>query len=108
MNYQNNFNWQQAFGELKAKLERSPLMKMNLDHYPAVQTFYNQFLNKFQSLPKAGQVAVFAIGAIIVLTVFNTVVQLISALITLAVLGVLIYIAYKLAISPQSSNNNDK
>jgi hypothetical protein len=108
MNYQNNFNWQQAFGELKAKLERSPLMKMNLDNYPAVQTFYNQFLNKFQSLPKPGQVAVFAIGAIIVLTVFNTVVQLISALITLAVLGVLIYIAYKLAISPQSSNNNDK
>ncbi|MGB7710207.1 MAG: hypothetical protein WBL95_11850 [Microcoleus sp.] len=108
MNYQNNFNWQQAFGELKAKLERSPLMKMNLDNYPAVQTFYNQFLNKFQSLPKPGQVAVFAVGAIIVLTVFNTVVQLISALITLAVLGVLIYIAYKLAISPQSSNNNDK
>ncbi|MFB8797367.1 MAG: hypothetical protein U7126_24785 [Microcoleus sp.] len=108
MNYQNNFNWQEAFGELKAKLERSPLMKMNLDNYPAAQTFYNQFLNKFQSLPKPGQVAVFAIGAIIVLTVFNTVVQLISALITLAVLGVLIYIAYKLAISPQSSNNNDK
>lgn len=83
-------------------------MKMNLDNYPAAQTFYNQFLNKFQSLPKPGQVAVFAIGAIIVLTVFNTVVQLISALITLAVLGVLIYIAYKLAISPQSSNNNDQ
>jgi hypothetical protein len=108
MNYQNNFNWQQAFGELKAKLERSPLMKMNLDNYPAVQTFYNQFLNKFQRLPKPGQVAVFAVGAIIVLTVFNTVVQLIYALITLAILGVLIYIAYKLAISPQSSNNNDK
>ena len=108
MNYQNNFNWQQAFGELKAKLERSPLMKMNLDNYPAVQTFSNQFLNKFQRLPKPGQVAVFAVGAIIVLTVFNTVVQLIYALITLAVLGVLIYIAYQLAISPQSSNNNDK
>jgi len=83
-------------------------MKMNLDNYPAVQTFYNQFLNKFQRLPKPGQVAVFAVGAIIVLTVFNTVVQLIYALITLAVLGVLIYIAYQLAISPQSSNNNDK
>lgn len=107
MNYQNNFNWQQAFGELKAKLERSPLLKLNLDSYPAAQTFYNQFLDKFQRLPKPGQVAVFAVGAIILLTVFNTVVQLISALITLAVLGMLIYIAYKLAISPQSSNSND-
>ncbi|MFM9266512.1 hypothetical protein [Tychonema sp. BBK16] len=107
MNYQNNFNWQQALGELKAKLDRSPLIKINLDNYPAVQTFYNQFLEKFQSLPKPGQVAVFAVAAIILLTVFNTVVQLISALITLAVLGVLIYITYKLAISPNSSNTND-
>jgi len=107
MNYQNNFNWQQAFGELKARLDRSPLIKINLDNYPAVQTFYNQFLNKFQSLPKAGQVAVFAVGAIIVLTVFNTVVQLISALMTLALLGVLVYIAYKLTITPDSSNTND-
>lgn len=92
MNYQNNFNWQQAFGALKAKLERSPLIKMNLDNYPAVQTFYNQFLDRFQSLPKPGQVAVFAVAAIILLTVFNTVVQLISGLITLPVLGVLIYL----------------
>ena len=107
MNYQNNFNWQQAFGSLKAKLDRSPLIKINLDNYPAVQTFYNQFLDKFQRLPKPGQVAVFAVAAIILLTVFNTVVQLISALITLAVLGVLIYITYKLAISPDSSNTND-
>ena len=83
MNPQNNFKWQQAFGELKAKLERSPLIQQNSDSYLAV-------------------------GAIIVLTVFNSVVQLISSLMTLAVLGVLIYIAYKLAISPQSSNTNDK
>lgn len=108
MNNQPNFNWQQALGELKAKLDRSPLLKVNLDSYPAAQTFYNQFLDKFQRLPKPGQVAVFVVGAIIVLTVFNTLVQLISALITLAVLGVLIYIAYKLAISPQSSNTNNK
>ena len=108
MNPQNNFNWQQAFGELKAKLERSPLIKQNSDSYQAVGTFYNQLLDKFQTLPKPGQVAAFALASIIVLTVFNSVVQLISALMTLAVLGVLIYIAYKLAISPQSSNTNDK
>ncbi len=108
MNPQNNFKWQQAFGELKAKLERSTLIKQNSDSYLAVGTFYNQLLDKFQRLPKPGQVAAFALGSIIVLTVFNSVVQLISALMTLAVLGVLIYIAYKLAISPQSSNTNDK
>ncbi len=107
MNSQNSFNWQQAFGSLKAKLDRSPLIKVNLDNYPAVQTFYNQFLDKFQRLPKPGQVAIFAVAALILLTVFNTVVQLISALITLAVLGVLIYITYKLAISPDSSNTNN-
>jgi hypothetical protein len=107
MNYQNNFNWQQAFGELKARLDRSPLIKINLDNYPAVQTLYNQFLHRFQSLPKLGQVAVFGVGAIILLTVFNTVVQLISALMTLALLGVLVYIAYKLTITPDSSNTND-
>ena len=108
MNPQNNFKWQQAFGELKAKLERSSLIQQNSDSYQALGTFYNQLLDKFQKLPKPGQVAVFAVGAIIVLTVFNTVVQLISGLITLAVLGVLIYIAYKLAIAPDSSNTNDK
>ncbi|NJK68862.1 MAG: hypothetical protein HC789_18070 [Microcoleus sp. CSU_2_2] len=107
MNPQHNFNWQQAFGELKAKLERSPLIQQNSNSYQTVQTLYNQFLNKFQRLPKPGKVAVFAVGAIVVLTVFNTVVQLISALITLAVLGVLIYVAYKLAIAPDSSNIND-
>ena len=108
MNPQNNFKWQQAFAELKAKLERSALIKQNPDSYLAVGTFYNQLFDKFQRLPKPGQVAAFALGSIIVLTVFNSVVQLISALMTLAVLGVLIYIAYKLAISPQSSNTNDK
>ncbi|MEG4111043.1 MULTISPECIES: hypothetical protein [unclassified Microcoleus] len=108
MNPQNNFNWQQAFGELKAKVERSPLITQNSDSYQAVGTLYNQLLHKFQRLPKPGQVAAFAVGGIIVLTVFNSVVQLISSLMTLAVLGVLIYIAYKLAISPQSSNTNDK
>lgn len=107
MNPQNNFNWQQAFGELKAKLERSPLIQQNSGSYQAVQTLYNQFLDRFQQLPKPGKVAVFAVGAIMVLTVFNTVVQLISALITFAVLGVLIYIGYKLAIAPDSSNTND-
>ena len=108
MNPQNNFKWQQAFAELKAKLERSPLITQNPDSYQAVGTFYNQLLDKFQKLPKPGQVAAFALASIIVLTVFNSVVQLISALMTLAVLGVLIYIAYKLAISPQSSNTNDR
>lgn len=104
MNPQNNFNWQQAIGELKAKLERSPLVQQNPDSYQAIGTFYNQSLEKFQKLPKPGQVAVFAVGAIVVLTVFNSIVQLLSAVMTLGVLGVLIYIAYKLAISPDSSN----
>lgn len=104
MNPQNNFNWQQALGELKAKLERSALIQQNPDSYQAIGTFYNQFIDKFQKLPKPGQVAVFAVGAIVVLTVFNSIVQLLSALMTLAFLGVLIYIAYKLAISPDSSN----
>ncbi|MEG4344325.1 hypothetical protein QUB70_13680 [Microcoleus sp. A003_D6] len=94
MNPQNNFNWQQAIGELKAKLERSPLIQKNPDTYQAVETFYNQLLDKFQRLPKPGQVAAFAVGAIIVLTIFNSIVKLISALMTLAVLGVLIYIAF--------------
>lgn len=104
MNPQNNFNWQQAIGELKAKLERSPLVQQNPDSYQAIGTLYNQVLDKFQKLPKPGQVAVFAVGAIVVLTVFNSIVQLLSAVMTLGVLGVLIYIAYKLAISPDSSN----
>ncbi|MBE9094795.1 hypothetical protein [Tychonema sp. LEGE 07203] len=107
MNPQNNFNLQQAIAQLKAKLERSSLIQQNSDRYQAVGTFYNQFLDKFQKLPKPGQVAVFAVGAIVVLTVFNSIVQLISALVTLGVLGVLIYIAYKLTISPDSSNTND-
>ncbi|MEG3928896.1 hypothetical protein [Microcoleus sp. D3_18a_C4] len=94
MNPQNNFNWQQAIGELKAKVERSPLITQNSDRYQAVGTFYNQLLDKFQRLPKPGQVAAFALAAIIVLTVFNSIVKLISALMTLAVLGVLIYIAF--------------
>jgi len=104
MNPQNNFNLQQAIRELKAKVERSSLIQQNPDSYQAIGTFYNKFLDKFQKLPKPGQVAVFAVGAIVVLTVFNSIVQLISALMSLAVLGVLIYIAYKLAISADSSN----
>ncbi|MBE9123420.1 MULTISPECIES: hypothetical protein [Microcoleaceae] len=104
MNPQNKFNLQQAIAQLKAKVERSSLIQQNPDSYQALGTFYNQFLDKFQKLPKPGQVAVFAVGAIVVLTVFNSIVQLISALMSLAVLGVLIYIAYKLAISADSSN----
>jgi type III secretory pathway component EscU len=104
MNPQNNFNLQQAFGELKAKLERSQLTNWNSDSYQVVKNSYDRLLEKFQKLPKPAQVAVFAVGAIVLLTIFNTVVQLISAMITLAVIGVLVYIGYKLAIAPDSSN----
>ena len=59
-----------------------------------------EWLNK---LPPAGRVAVFAIAIILAFSVLNTVLRLVASLMSIAILGILLYLLYKFLIANPSS-----
>ncbi|MDY7024569.1 MAG: hypothetical protein SWJ54_25015, partial [Cyanobacteriota bacterium] len=57
---------------------------------------YSQFLVWFKDLPTLGQAAVVVVGLAVGLTLLRTVAELISLAISLAVVGVIVYIGYQI------------
>lgn len=69
--------------------------------YPMKQGL-NQIRTWFQGLPTVGKVMVVVVGGSLGLSLFKTVFQLITSLISLAILGIILYMVYKFFITPQS------
>lgn len=57
----------------------------------------------FAAIPSSGKLLVLAIGGLLGLTLLKTVLQLVSSLITLLVLGIIFYLVYKFWIAPNSN-----
>lgn len=111
LNYQNDPKINDRLKELEAKINsESPQttqttspsnLKINL------KTFYDKFIVWFNHLPKAGQIAIASVGLIAGLALLKTLIELISLAITLAVVGVIVYIGYQIFQSSQKSKIND-
>lgn len=69
--------------------------------YPMKQRF-NQISAWFNSLPTVGKVIVVIVGGSFGLSLLKTVFQLITSLISLALLGIILYVVYKFFITPKS------
>ncbi|HBB31464.1 MAG TPA: hypothetical protein DDZ80_20790 [Cyanobacteria bacterium UBA8803] len=113
MNPQDNRDYERSFQQVEMNLDSRPTQP-SLDTQPG-QTLYNGFPNSqpmkllfhqianwFNTLPTIGKVVVAIAAASIGFSLLRTVLQLVASLISLAILGGMLYFAYKFFISSQS------
>lgn len=111
MNPQEPNNWKRKLQELEQEVQQTS-SKNPAGTSPSGTPFIekknlNQSLNQirdwFNTLPSAGKVVVVIMTAIIGFSLLNTVLRLVSSLLTIAILAVVLYLLYKFFIAPQSS-----
>jgi hypothetical protein len=107
MNPQEQRRLERQLENLEAELNQQKPQQSNSDTSRSIQSLYSQFIIWYKGLPPVGQVAVIVGGVLIGLSLVSTVVKLISLAFNLAVLGVIVYVAYKFFLAPQAPNNND-
>ena len=96
MSYQNDPRTKRRLEDLEAELN-NPQPLINSDKFSEpLKKGYQQFLAWFQELPKAGQIVVAVVAVAAAVMLLQTLVQLISLAITLAVVGIIVYIGYQL------------
>jgi hypothetical protein len=77
-----------------------------LQHYAnltQLEPLLNKVVNWYNSLPTPGKVAVLAIALLFGLSLLQTLFQLVTSLIGLAILGGILYLVYKFFMTSQSS-----
>lgn len=96
MSYQDDPKVKRKLEDLEADLHNTrPLINSDKFSEP-LKKGYQQFLGWFKDLPKVGQIVVAVVGIAAALTLLRTLVELISLAITLAVIGIIVYIGYQL------------
>jgi phage shock protein PspC (stress-responsive transcriptional regulator) len=105
MSYQDDPNVKRKLEDLEAELHNTrPLINSDKFSEP-IKKGYQQFMEWFKELPKVGQIAVAVVGIAAALTLLRTLVELISLAITLAVIGIIVYIGYQLFKSSKFFND---
>lgn len=104
-------DWQQRFQELQQEIDQQsvgsvePLKEIDVDAtgygLNALQHSYQQFIAWFDRIPASAKLLTMAAGGLLSLTLIKTVFQLITSLITLSILGVILYVVYRIWIAPQ-------
>lgn len=114
MNSPNNQDWEQRLKELEQEIDRNPSSEseektetvrphVEIDLSQKITAWLNLARDWFNSLPTVGRVIV-GVGAIIVsFSVLNIFLRLISSLISLAILGGLLYLGYKFLVTSSKS-----
>jgi hypothetical protein len=110
MNPQENRDQERRLQELGAQLDKERLLSSGETqpdqpftlNRSSAELVLNQVVNWFNSLPSAGKVAVVVVAAFVGFSLLRTVFQLVASLISLAILGVILYLVYKFLITPQS------
>lgn len=114
MNLPNNQDWEQKLQELEQEIDRTTSSKSvektetvrpHVETDPSQKTtvWLNSARDWFNSLPTAGK-AIVGVGAIMVsFSVLNTFLRLISSLISLVILGGLLYLGYKFLVTSSKS-----
>ena len=109
-----NDNWQQRLKELEVEVNQTtpatevkftvpePLQAMT---DPArYQNLIDRLLPWFNNLSQPGKVAVAVVGAVVAFVVLRSVLQLVAAVASLAILGMILYLAYRFLIAPKPTD----
>ncbi|QDZ38994.1 hypothetical protein FRE64_02995 [Euhalothece natronophila Z-M001] len=118
---QPNTDWEKRLQELEAEVNESsqqqqtssqktnfsapsPLNMGSQDFSQQMQGIKGQVQRWFQGLPLIGKVIVVAIGIGVSLSLLKTVFQLVTSVLTLAIIGALGYVGYKVFIGDKNSS----
>ncbi len=109
-----NSNWQQRLQELEVEVNQTtpgtevkftvpePLKAMA---DPAqYQNLIDRLLPWFNNLSQTTKVAVAVIGALVAFVVLRSVLQLVAAAASLAILGIILYLVYRFLIAPKPTD----
>jgi hypothetical protein len=114
MNSPNNQDWEQRLKELEQEIDRTPFPEseektetvrphVEIDPSQKITVWLQSARDWFSSLPTVGRVIV-GVGAIMVsFSVLNIFLRLISSLISIAILGGLLYLGYKFLVTSSKS-----
>ncbi len=113
MNSKENRDDERRLQELEMELDKNqsppsigdrteqPLQRQVNNSQPE-KSVLNQVANWFNSLPRGGKVAVAIIATLVGFSILRSVLQLVASLISLAIVGVVVYLVYKFFVTPQS------
>ncbi|HEY9602027.1 MAG TPA: hypothetical protein V6C85_10490 [Allocoleopsis sp.] len=112
MNPPENRDYERRLQELERELDNNqprPSVETHLEQ--SFQDYLNTFqikpvfqrvANWFNSLPSAGKVVAIAVSALIGLSLLHSVLQLVTSLFAIALLGAILYLVYKFFVTTQS------
>lgn len=108
MNPPDNQDYERRFQELEMERHREQehpvkFTQPGFPDSPPLKVMAQQVANWFNSLPKVGKVVVVLVGISLAFSLLRSVLQLLASLISLALLGALVYLVYKFFITPQST-----
>ncbi len=91
--------------KLEAEVYQPQPIKSDSERSEKLQSAFHELMGWFKGLPQIGQAGVVIVAVLTGFSLLNTVVKLISLGISLAVLGVIGYLGYRLFIAPSSNQN---
>jgi hypothetical protein len=108
-------DWKRHFQNFRVKTEQPaqpespPLNQVEVTPggfgWELLRQGYQQFIVWFQAIPSSGKLLAIAGGGILSLSLMKTVYQLVTSLISLSILGVILYLVYRFWILPKNSSN---
>lgn len=90
--------------EIEAQIHQTQPLQPNPELLRSIKTLSEQLTLWYRGLSNGGKGAVIVVGGVFALSIVSTVLNLLRLGFTLAALGVLGYVGYKLFLAPQSSN----
>ncbi|MBE9126401.1 MULTISPECIES: hypothetical protein [unclassified Coleofasciculus] len=108
MNHPNYQDYERRLQEIEVELEPDsgrfwqPTRQDGFPDSHPVKSVLNQLTNWFNRLPTVGKVIVVIMAASIGFSVLRSVLQLVASVISLALLGTMLYLAYRFFITSQS------
>ncbi len=104
MNEPNPQDWEQKLKDLEADMNRevepSPVRPFN--PHENAENLLTRGALWFKNLPTPTKVFVAVVGALVTLSVLNGIVKLVASLITVVILGIVLYILYKTLLASRS------
>ncbi|MCT7964178.1 hypothetical protein NG791_26210 [Laspinema sp. D1] len=106
MNPQERQKLERQLQDLEAQIHHPQPLQTSTPDAPSLKSVYQQLTLWYQGLPDGGKVVAIAVGGVFALTAVSTVLNLVRLAFTLAAVGVLGFVGYKLFLASKSSNPN--
>jgi hypothetical protein len=94
-----NQDWERRFQELEVEIDPEPDPQESPSQ--SLEKSMNQIKNWYNSLPTPGKAGVAVGGVLVAFSLLNTVLKLVTSLVTVAILVVILYGVYKFFINPR-------